>query len=485
MLEKYMKMLGLGKSREDQAAGEPEPVSSTPLTEVIPEARPAGATGRSQLVDTGSIDTEGTAFTSVLDINTHGEKTATQDLHQRYLGRLPILDRGQVIVGYELLLRNKPLGEETRENEALLRMRGEMLLKSVVGLEIDKLLQDRIALVNLPTAMLDSPLVERLPQQGIVVALKVPQHVSEEVFHRVKTLRAAGYRIALDDFIPVPSAERWLEIADYICFDVARYTALDLSKLAETIQEKSKAQLMACNVKTLEDFEACRHLPFHYFQGYYFTVAKPDLGGRIENEKANVLELLNQVRKRAEISELEKIFKRDPALSYNLLRYINSPGCGMLQTIRSIAHALIILGYEQLYRWLTLLLFTAGKPDERAKALLKCALVRGRFTEILGNRKLDPKDREGAFIVGVFSLLDALLNTSLIEALKPLSLPDNVVNALLYRQGIYAPFLDLAIACEQDDQERIHELASQCGLDANDVNIAHLQALIWAEEVDR
>jgi len=244
--------------------------------------------------------------------------------------------------------------------------------------------------------------------------------------------------------------------------------------------------LIARNVQSDEDFEVCEKLAFGYVQGYYFAQMQPSQPSKLNNDRLHVMELLNLVTSHAEISALEAALKRDAALSYKLLRFINSPGCGMLTKIRSIAHALVMLGYDQLYRWLTLLLFTSGTLDIRSEALLKNALVRARMTELLGKKKqLPPQDQERLFIVGIFSLLDVLLNTPMDKALESISLPDLVLNALVKREGIYAPYLKLAAACEEGEEESVAELAGELRLSVEDVNLAHVQAMIWAEDVGR
>ena len=196
------------------------------------------------------------------------------------------------------------------------------------------------------------------------------------------------------------------------------------------------------------------------------------------------MELLNMVRNRSEIAALEKVLRRDPVLSYKLLRYINAPVNGLLQEVHSIAHALIILGYNQLYRWLTLLLFSSGEHIPQAQALLRSALVRARLVELLGWDRIESAEREGLFIVGVFSLLDALFNVPMERALADLHLPEPVMQALVHRVGIYAPFLELAVACESADQDQIERYAGLCGLDAATVNAMHGDALAWAEELE-
>jgi EAL and modified HD-GYP domain-containing signal transduction protein len=190
------------------------------------------------------------------------------------------------------------------------------------------------------------------------------------------------------------------------------------------------------------------------------------------------------VKNRADITDLEAVFKHDAMLSYKLLLYMNAPVNGLRQEIRSIAHAIIILGYEQLYRWLTLLLFTSGKVDPRSKALLKSALVRARMAEILGQDKFKGPEKDELFIVGVFSLLDVLLNMPMEQALERLNLPASITLALTRHDGIYAPYLDLTLACEEADEASIARIAEKCGLDAMAVNQAHIQALVWAEDID-
>ena len=333
-------------------------------------------------------------------------------------------------------------------------------------------------------AMLESPLLQKLPSKGVVLVVSPDQDKLEDNLLRCRELRSMGYQIALDDFEVKRGLGQFLTLASFIRVDVARFNAIELGKLADRFLDKSTPQLLAKNVETDDDFEACYKMQFHCFEGNYFTRLRPSMPPRVDSDRIRVLELLNMVKNQGEISQLEEGFKHDAMLSYKLLRYINAPVNGFQQQIRSIAHALVILGYKQLYRWLTLLLFTSGKADPRSKALLQNALVRARMTELLGQGKLSPAEREGLFIVGIFSLLDVLLNVPMEQALEQLQLPDPVMAALARREGIYAPFLALSVACEEADQEAIIEYAAACGLDANEVNTAQVKALVWAEEID-
>ena len=484
MFEKYLKVLG-GRSRPKQ----PEPAPPAPAADLLAkvvslvELERQGESAADDVIDTGGVASRGNV-TSILDIETHGTRTDAAKLPLRFLGRQPVLDRDQKLVGYELMLRNRGARQQ-QADEALVRMQDEMMLRSVLGLEIEKLLGDKTAFIGFSIFMLDDPLLELLPREGIVLAFQPVSEYAAWMADRLKQVAAAGFQIALDDFVYTPELEPLLSFVSYVRVDVAQCNAMQLGEQVAEVQKHPSVILLAKNVQTDEDFEACRRLGFHQYQGYYFTQMQPALPPRLNSDRVRVMELLNLVMNHADISAMEEVFKRDATLSYKLLRYINSPGCGLPQQLRSIAHALVMLGHDQLYRWLTLLLFTSGKLDARSQALLKNAMVRARLTERLGRKALPQELQEGLFIAGIFSLLDVLLNLPMEQALAQLNLPEPLLQALIRHEGPYAPFLQLAVACEQWDQDKMAELAAACGLDVHEVNLAHVQAMIWAENMEK
>ncbi|MDP2154574.1 MAG: HDOD domain-containing protein, partial [Sulfuricella sp.] len=293
-------------------------------------------------------------------------------------------------------------------------------------------------------------------------------------------LRALGYRLALDDFELTPESAPLLAIANFIKLDVQKLNANGQLETHVRALEKHPAQLIAEKVETRSEHAICKKLGFTYYQGYHF--AHPEtLSAKVINPAyAVVLELLDKVRNNAEVKDIESSFKHDVALSFKLLRYINSVGFGLSCEIQSLRHALAILGYQQLYRWLTLLLITAGEGST-SPALMKTAVTRGRLAELLGTDMLGAADRDNLFIVGVFSLLDAMLEMPMDEVLDKLSLPEAISDALLSRQGLYGPFLDLTIACEEGDSDHIEKLAFSLQLEPDKINQAHLDALAWVE----
>jgi EAL and modified HD-GYP domain-containing signal transduction protein len=411
------------------------------------------------------------------------EADAMQTL-QRFLGRQPLLDGAYRIVGYELKLRHTGAASPWSNPETVQQMQDEMLLISVIDLDFQRALGNKQVFISLCEATFDNPLIEQLPTQKIVVGLTLSTGTNEHLLERCKRLKELGIPLALEDFEYRPEWEPFLQICRYVRMDTRRYDALALGDRIKEILSKASPQLIAKNVDTDDAFQAYRRLSFDFFEGYHFAEIQPGTPHRLDSSRARVMELLNLAMNHAELSAIEETVKLDPALSFKLLSYINSPVNGFQQKIRSIGHVLVLLGYDQLYRWLTLLLFTSGKPDARASALLKNALVRGRFTETLGKSSLPASEHGSLFIVGIFSLLDALLNIPMEQAVARLNLPDAVVEALIRREGVYGPYLKLAIACEDFDQDEIAKYAADCGVTADEVNIAHVNALIWGEEVD-
>jgi EAL and modified HD-GYP domain-containing signal transduction protein len=255
-----------------------------------------------------------------------------------------------------------------------------------------------------------------------------------------------------------------------------------LGRLVKFARSHCDAKLVAEKVEAHAHFEMAAALGVGLFQGYWF--AKPVLvsGQTIRPAQANILTLINLVRQQASTSEIEAVLKRDPSLSYNLLRFINSAGFGLQTQITSFKHAVMLLGLNRLFKWAVLLMTTSQRVDAPS-AIGSTAVVRGRLMELLATELLPPQECDNAFVVGVFSLLHAMLGMPMESALANVTLPTQVTDALLHRTGPLAPFLDLTEACETGDDAAFAHAATTLGLTSQQINWAHLQALSWAETI--
>ena len=196
-----------------------------------------------------------------------------------------------------------------------------------------------------------------------------------------------------------------------------------------------------------------------------------------------IVHLIDQVHKQADIEDLENTLKRDPALAYKLMRYINSPAFGLSVEINSFRHAIMILGYQRLKRWLALLLATASK-DPNMRPVMFAAVRRGLLMEELGKLGGDDEQRSELFICGVFSLLDRMFRQPFSELLKTIPVPERVYQALVDHTGPYEPYFNLVTAVEGNTMYDIKEAADGMMLTFNDINGAILRALKAASQLE-
>ena len=409
------------------------------------------------------------------DLNFGGDTS-----EQVFIGRQPVVDAQQKIMGYELLFRSN-----AEENSAHFSddfsAGAQVLINTLSNMGTGWLLGDKIAFLNVNTEMLNSEFMELLPAQRIVLEIQGELSPTPALQERMQALKVLGFNFALHSPQVNLENEALIKLASYVKVDLLQVPKDKLGDLALSLKHYP-LKIVAEKVETLAEFKRCKECKFDYFQGYYFAHPEILTAKVINPSHALVLDILNKVRSNVDIDEIERGFKRDVALSFKLLRYINSVGFGLSCEIQSIRHALSILGYQQLYRWLTLLVVTTNE-NGTPSALMKTAITRGRLTELLGHELVDKGERDNLFIVGIFSLLDAMLEMPMDKVLEKLTLPENISDALLHREGIYGPFLALAEACESADIQRIQDLAASLAIDPNAVNEAHLKALAWVEEL--
>lgn len=403
--------------------------------------------------------------------------------------REAVLNREQRVAGYEFTLRKSMRQRIRHSGAAILRLYDDVLVKNLVGMQIERLLGERLAFVAVAASSLSLPSVEALPRKGAVLLIRSIRDLGDkapETVARAVQLRGLGYRIALDDFVDAPEFEAFLPVADFVTIDTSAEDVAQIGRSVSVVRARfANKQLVAKNIESVDDFEICRKLPFHFFQGAFVTRREKWDQPAQDPSRMKLCSLLNEIRKKAESPKIAAGFKQDPVLSYKLLRYINSPAAGLQKKVTSIEQALVLLGRQKLYRWLTLLMFSVGEAHERDLALMENALVRARLTEMLGQGKFSPAQLDELFVVGIFSLIDVLFRAPMAEILAQLNLPPAVAEALASMQGPYAPYLELAIACEEFDQDKITRLAASCGLDVGKVNSCHIEALIWAQEAEK
>ena len=395
-----------------------------------------------------------------------------------FIVREPLLDPKQRVIGYELSWQHHDKQPVTdAELESLIGFVAE----NVNDPEHGWLLRDKILFLDAVPAMLSTDALFEMPPERTVLTMKAADLADPDTLSAVQGLRAGGVGISVRDG-DLGHLGRNLNLsASYI---EVRFTGADVAAQARTYAagKQSSVRMVGRPVASWADFDACAALGLDAFVGKLHLTPRPGSAVKGMNPAQTIiLQLMQMVQANEDIPKIEGVLKRDPALSYKLLRFINSAGFGATREIQSLKQAISLLGYAPLYRWLTLLLATASTSGY-SPVLMETAVVRGRLAELLGQKFLPRGEGENLFVAGMFSLLDRLLGLPMKEVLDTIQLPDEVVRALLTRGGMYGPYLALAEACELNSN-LVASLAKALHIAPIDVNKAHLSALAWAQNV--
>jgi c-di-GMP-related signal transduction protein len=406
-------------------------------------------------------------------------------INEYFLGRQPILDRSQAIVAYELLFRSGNVSAANVTDD--LRATASVITHAFGELGLNTVLGENRGFINVSTSLLMSDMIELLPREHVVLELLETVEINEPVVKRCKALKKMGFSLAMDDVVAFEERhEPLLGIVDVVKLDMTLIEPSQLEKLALRLKFWP-IQLLAEKVDTREQVDQCMKLGFDLFQGYYF--AKPVVlsGKRADPSKLALLKLLGLLLSDADNHDIEQAFKQNPKLTYNLLRLVNSVASGVARKISSLSQAIVVLGRRQLQRWLQLLLYSmeqgsgAGYPGP----LMQLAATRSRMMEILA-REMRPSDRafqDKAFMTGIMSLLDALLDISVQDIVAELNLEEDVKSALMARQGNLGLLLRLAEAIEQSDYAKAINTLAECpGLTLEDLTTAQVEAMGWVND---
>ncbi|WP_295893532.1 EAL domain-containing protein [uncultured Vibrio sp.] len=372
-------------------------------------------------------------------------------MEKSFIARQPILNRDKNLVGYELLFRE---GKDNAFPNIDPDLATSKVLTSVYfnSDSYERVLQDKLGFVNFPYNSVVRLIPSLLPKHKIVVEVLETCEPTDELLCALKELKGLGYKIALDDFMPTPAWRRFLPFVDIIKFDI---TQVPLNKTANLIKKLShKISFVAERVESREDFLKCKEIGFHYFQGYHF--AKPEVVQQkaISASQLSILKLCQEVAKEElEIKRLESLFASDVALSFKLFRYVNSSNLSV--EIRSFRQALVYLGEDKIRLFVSLIALSADKGTE-PKPIYLMAIQRAYFCSLIAEHlKLGRTD---AYLVGLFSLLDAMFKVSFETIFASIKINPAVHSAIIEREGVLGNMLSLVEAYEKAEWPEITRL---------------------------
>ncbi len=410
--------------------------------------------------------------------------------------RQPIFTRRLEVWGYEIVAGRFGLLEPTlvppgRPQTGGLALRGlsalppvpsdeaRLLLEALAELGLPALVGDSLAVLRLaPATVLVARelLVSLAPPDRLVPLLSLHSPSERDVLaDALDSLREAGFRVGLAGFRGQPELLSFARTADFVAVSCQEVGPDELAGLADVLRA-GRAQLLATDIDTYELYERCRECRVTLFSGPFLAVPRPARWTRAPSNRALLLLLARLQDPEVEFSELEALISLDVGLTYRLLRLVNSVWYGR-RRIESVRQALLLLGTRLVSAWVTLLLM-ADIPD-KPHELLTTAVIRARMAELVAAAR-GRASREAAFLVGLLSVLDALLDRPMEELLAALPLADDLRTALLDRQGELGVVLDAVLAYERGHWERLVAL----GLRPSLLTSAYLDAIALAREID-
>jgi c-di-GMP-related signal transduction protein len=397
-----------------------------------------------------------------------------------FVARQPVFDRQRQIYGYELLYRSDPSINQFDGTEAGSATR-QVISSTLLSVGLEKILGGKKAFLNFNEHLLRDGIHQNLPPEATVIEILESVEPTASLLELCRSIHEEGYTIALDDFVSSPRFEPLTHFAQLIKVDMRVTGRAEQERMLRTYRPRGIA-LLAEKVETYEEFEWARAAGYDYFQGYFFARPSVIRGQQLPASKLNCLSLLGEMQKTdLDLKRLEDLIRLDVALTYKLLRYVNSALFGRHERIQSLKHALVVVGTDKIRHWAalaTISILATEKPPE----LATLCIVRARFCELL-IKMARIELRDEAFLMGMFSLLDAFLDCPLEEALRSVSLGGEIAQALLgtaEEENLLSRVYRLARSYEVGDWDEMEKLAQTCRLPAAKIGDAYVEATLWA-----
>ncbi len=396
-----------------------------------------------------------------------------------FVARQPIFTRKKKLFGYELLFRSGM-------NNAFPDLDGDiatsnLLSSSFFSVGIDKIAGGRKSFVNFTEPLLLNGTPALFPQEMIMVELLESIRPTAALLEACRSLKHKGYTLALDDFVKDDAYADLLPLVDVVKVDFLQTTAEEIAELIDWLRPYP-CRLLAEKIETHEQFHQALDYGFSYFQGYFFSRPEVLKNKDIPQNKLTTLRLITEVNSSEfDVAALDALISRDVAVSYKLLKYLNSAYFSRLAPLKSIRQAVAFLG-ERGVRLFVSLIATSQLAENKPDELVRMSIIRARFLEQLGAQR--GYDSSALFMLGLFSLIDAMLDNPMAELVTRLPISQEISQALVERAGPLAVFLNFVQAWERADWQLVDHLCAQLGIAEALSAEMYLDAICWADSYD-
>jgi EAL and modified HD-GYP domain-containing signal transduction protein len=399
-------------------------------------------------------------------------------LQYSYIARQPILDAHKNLVAYELLFRDGPNNKfpDIEAEQATSRLLSEHFF-AVHNQDS----QQVRTFVNFPYQSLINLVPTLLPKENLVVEILEDCEPNQELLNAVKILHHQGYCLALDDFIPSPKWKVFLPYISIIKFDI-RLVPINKAKILLDKLKHTPIQFLAEKVETHGEFELALEAGFSLFQGYFFS--KPELirNKKIDPSVITIIQLCKEVAKtNIDFNAIEALMTKDVSLSFKLLTLVND-SANMALEITSFKQAIVYLGEQKLRKFISLLAI-ASTANDKPQYLYNLSLQTARFCELMATQTQGKINPASAFLSGMFSYLDSLLDQPLEELLNAIHVEKSVKQALLSHSGSLGLLIRLAKAYDKADWHTVQDISEQLELNIEQVASCYDNAIAWVSEL--
>jgi len=362
--------------------------------------------------------------------------------------RRPVFDQSLEVVAYELILGDGPVTEIAFDEES-----GRLVVNSVVNLDVTKLSADRPLQLTVTSSVFDSELPPQLATEHVALVLGRGVDPSPSVAAALEYLNTAGYRIVLDDLAANPGLHQILRLAHAVKVNTKRSSGPSLKRQI-AIMKTAGVDLVADCVESYDELRSAAKQGFNQFQGTFLSRPDAFRNTRAPAVQIAALELVTLLQNPdADLSDIAEVIRRDVSLSYRILKVVNSAQYSLTRPLSSIEEAVMLVGTKQIVEWVGMI--SMSKLNDKPSELTRVAMVRARVCESLAHR-LGRQDVQRFQVVGLFSVIEALLDVPAEKVLASLPLSPEIVDAIVSSGGIMGEVLKGVIAYEAGDWQRAH-----------------------------
>ena len=400
-----------------------------------------------------------------------------------YVARQPIFNQRKKLLAYELLFRDGTA-------KYVPGIDGDVATSTVLSntffaIGMDTLLGGKLSFINFTQNLLTQKVPLLLPKKTTVVEILEDIVPSDDLIAACRDMAQKGYTIALDDFTYSPELDPLIALANIIKFDFRLSSLDEIESYLQQIPQKKRPILLAEKVETHEEYQAAKDMGFSLFQGFFFC--KPELikGKEVPGEQLNLMQIIVEVNNpNFKFKNLEKLISPDVSLSYRLLRYINSAFFAKSHRISSIKQALVYMGQMEIRRFVSLIGISSlakGKPGE----LVRAACIRGKFCEQMAALSSTSAHEAELFTLGMFSLIDAIVDQSMERVMNSLPLSDNIKSALVDRKGELIDYLRLIESYEKGQWDLVTEVCQTMEIDEQKLPELYMSTCEWSNTFNK